>query len=339
MIGRHMKRTLYLHIGSHRTATTSIQKFLLDNFDGMLAQGCLLPYRTGRHNALMGKIFSGRRDVDEVCADFNQIADDKDTDIHQLVVSDEDISMRRDLTPLKGFTDHFDVKIIFSIRRQDLWLESWYFQNIKWQWNPELCHLTFDEFLQKRSQFHWIHYNAYVTHLEEVFGRENILLSVFEKEQQPDGPVNAFCDFIGLGELAKTQSMPHVNASMSAAMVEFVRHLPLDEFEPPIREIFRSALSKVDEHKLGHTGKQSERLLPYTQREQILAEYAEGNVALAQRYFSRDTLFLQAPMAKDMPLARLEIPTDLDELTEKFLMPLMRELVDSGMIAPRSKKG
>ena len=329
-----MKRTLYLHIGSHRTATTSIQKFLLDNFDALLGQGCLLPYRKGRHNALMSKIFGGRRDIDEVCADFNKIADNKDTDIQRLFVSDEDISMRRDLTPLKGFTDHFEVKIIFSVRRQDLWLESWYFQNIKWQWNPELCHLTFDEFLHKREQFHWIHYNAYVAHLEEVFGRENILLSVFEKEQQPNGPVHAFCDLTGLDELAKTKSKPHVNSSMSAPMVEFMRHLPLDEFEPPVREQFRRALDAVDQHTLGHKGKQSERLLPFDQRQRILDEYAEGNTALAQRYFGRETLFLQPLFDKDMPLAQLEIPTDPDELSKKFFAPLLRELVEKGMVTP-----
>lgn len=44
-----MTRTLHLHIGSHRTATTSIQSFLRHNLKALIEHGCLLPFRKPRH--------------------------------------------------------------------------------------------------------------------------------------------------------------------------------------------------------------------------------------------------------------------------------------------------
>jgi len=333
-----MKRTLYIHIGSHRTATTSVQRFLHRSFERLLQNGYLYPYRVARHFQLVNRLFDGDRTVDEVAQDFNKRADDKKAGIHSFIISDEDICMRPDLSLLAEFRTHFDVKIVYGLRRQDLWLESWYFQNVKWQWNPALSHCTFDEFLARRQEFHWIHYDRYVQHLEDLFGQENILLSCFEKEQQPDGPVNAFCRLVGLDALIGTDAVPHVNSSMSAAMVEFTRHLPMDEFKPPERELLRRALETVDQTSLGHSGKQSERMMPLEQRQATLAEYAAGNQALAERYFNRSALFLQPLPPQDAPLANLALPADSQQLVALYIAPLLRELVANGTIAAAPPK-
>lgn len=338
-----MPRTLYLHIGAHRTATKSIQRFLLRNFDALVENGCLLPFRQPRHLGMVNKLLNGSWDVAATAADLNRRADGKKTEITRLIVTDEDICMRRDLGVLARLRDHFDVQVVYSLRRQDLWLESWYFQNIKWQWNPELAHITFEEFLARREEFHWIHYDRYVRHLEDLFGRENILLSVFEREQMPDGPVQAFCRQTGLDGLIGAAPPPHVNSSMSAAMVEFTRHLPLDELPAPQRGELRQALETVDRTCLGHTDKQSERLLAPERRRAILAEYAPGNAELAARHFDREALFLAPLPPDDTPLAQLEIPGDTAVLIEQFVAPLLRQLVLNGAVqkadTPAAKSG
>lgn len=332
-----MTRTLYLHIGAHRTATKSIQRFLARNFDAMVENGCLLPFRKPRHFEMMNKLLNGSWDVSDAAADMDRRADSKTVEITKLIVTDEDVCMRPDLSVLAQFQKHYDVKIVYSMRRQDLWLESWYFQNIKWQWNPSLSHITFDEFLDRREEFHWIHYDRYVRHLEDVFGAENILLNVFEKEQMPDGPVHAFCRQVGLEALIGSTPDPHVNFSMSAAMVEFARHMPMDEFTVPERELLRQALEQVDRTCLGHTGKQSERLIAPAPRRAILSEYQEGNTAIARRYWGRDALFLAPLPAEDAPLAQMKIPEDSTALMEKFVAPLFRQLILNGVISKPEK--
>ena len=301
---------------------------------GTLAMyGYLYPYKVPRHFDLANQIFSGTRKTQDIATDLNAQADAEHHDIRNIILSDEDICTRKSLKPLQYFKKFFDVKIIFAMRRQDLWLESWYFQNIKWQWNPALSHCSFQEFLKKRNDFHWLHYDPLTQQLEKFFGRENILLSSFEVEQQPNGPIHDFCRLVGLDPRADIAKNIHYNSSMSAPMVEFTRHLPLDEFDDPERHLLRHALETVDRVQLGHTGKQSELLMPLEQRKAILSEYADGNRAVARRFFNRDALFLHPLPAEDTPLARLDLPRNSADVIKKFVAPLLRQLVSNGTIA------
>lgn len=332
-----MRRTLYLHIGSHRTATTSIQQFMNRNFDALVTRGYFYPYKVPRHIRLMNTLFSGEQSVADAAEDLITRADRRKT-IHTIVLSDEDISTRPDPGLLTQFQDYFDVKILFSMRRQDLWLESWYFQNIKWQWNPKLSHCSFEEFLTHRESFHWIHYDRYVSLLESMFGAENIKLSVFEPQQMPNGPVHEFCHQIGLDPSDGFTAPPHYNSSMSAEMVEFIRHLPLDKFKPPERDLLRVALEQVDRLHLKHTQKQSERLMPLDLRQAILQIYEAGNRAVAARHFGRAELFLDPLPAKDAPLARLDLPSTPADVLQRFVGPLLEQLVENKTISGANPK-
>jgi hypothetical protein len=332
-----MRKTLYLHIGSHRTATTSIQQFMIKNFDALIDAGYLYPFGMPRHLRLMNSLFSGNESVAEVAETMSKRADQRQGDVTNIVLSDEDVSTRPDLSLLAQFQDHFDVKIVYSMRRQDLWLESWYFQNIKWQWNPLLSHCTFDEFLNHREDFYWIHYDRYVSSLEAMFGEENVLLTVFEKQQMPHGPVMEFCRTIGLTDMSGFSDAPHFNSSMSASMVEFVRHLPLDTFNPPERDLLRIALEQVDWLHLKNTDKQSERLMPRQMREEIMQLYENGNQKLASRRFSRADLFLDPLPDADAKLADLVLPPTAAELLEQFVAPLLIRLVQNGTISGKNQ--
>lgn len=332
-----MKRKLYLHIGNHRTATSSIQQFMKQNFHELLAKGVFHPLGVGRHHGVMNDIFRGRRSVEEVSRTINQRADGRKANITTVTLSDEDISQRGDLKHLTEFQKYFDLRIIFSIRRQDLWLESWYFQNVKWQWNPRLAHCTFDEFLEHRKKFAWIQYDSFLTKLEGLFGKENICLTVFEKEQMARGPIAEFLRVIGIDTLDGFTDPPHANASMSAEMVEFLRHIPLHKLQHGERDIMRRAFEAVDRTYLGHTSKQSERLLERPARDALLAEYSDGNTKVARRYFDRDDLFLAPLPAKDAELAELKLPDDPARLIERFVAPMILHLVENGTISSRNR--
>jgi hypothetical protein len=333
-----MRKTLYLHIGSHRTATTSIQQFMNRNFETLTKRGYLYPYSMPRHARLMNALFAGTQTVADVAADLIARADAKAGNVNTIVLSDEDISIRHDPGVLAQFQDHFDVRIVYSMRRQDLWLESWYFQNIKWQWIPKLSHCTFETFLTHREDFHWIHYDRYVSRLEAMFGSENVLLTVFEKQQMLDGPVIEFCRKIGLTDLKGFTKAPHVNSSMSAQMVEVMRHLPLDSFNPAERNLMRRALEEVDQLHLKNTGKQSELLMPRDKREAVLHIYEAGNQALAARRFGRRDLFLDPLPRADASLASLTLPHSPAELLERFIGPLLTRMVENGTISGANVK-
>lgn len=319
-------RTLYIHIGAHRTATTSVQKFLKTNFVQLQKLGYFHPFNAGRHVVLMNRIFSGEVSVPEVSSDISARADGKPYNLHSLIISDEDICMRRDLSLLAQFRKDFKVKIVFALRRQDLWLESWYLQNIKWQWNPSLAHLTFTEFLERREEFFWIHYDAYLRHVEELFGRENVLVYAFDKAQMPEGPVAAFCNVIGLTERDTLTPPPHSNTSMSPAMSEFMRMLPLDEVVPAQRVFFERACAQVDKMREQQYGRQSNLLIDPSTRSRIINIYAAGNSAVAKRYFRKESLFLDPLPSRKAPLAEMRLPSDGYSVMQDYVADFVRAM-------------
>lgn len=327
-----MKRKLYIHIGAHRTATTSIQRFMHANFPALITKGYLYPYRIPRHMALINNIFNGIRTVEDVAKDFNTRADSKDHDIHSLVISDEDIAFRKSLKRLAKFKEHFDVKIVMFLRRQDLWLESWYFQNVKWQWDKRYCHLTFPEFMAQRKDFHWVHYDRYLADVAKHFGKENVLLSVFERDQMPGGPIAEFCRQIGLSDLEGMTEPPSTNASYDPEFVEFIRHLPLDDVPTQERHVLRMVLEAVHDKHITKGKKSIQRVLGYEERVELMQHYDAGNAKIAQAYFDREQLFLDPMPAPDAPISELKMPSDPSDVLERYVAPLILELYEQGLL-------
>ncbi len=326
--------TLYLHIGNHRTATSSVQAFMLANWDALVSRGFFHPMRIARHFVLFNAIFAGRRTVEEMSLDILHRAARQDADVHSIILSDEDVCMHPDLSVLAGFRKHFDVKVVFALRRQDLWLESWYLQNIKWQWNKSLSHLTLDEFMARADEFHWAYYDRLLSHLDKVFGQENVLPYVFEKGQMPRGPVAAFCDRIGLTDLTGLTPAPHVNSSHSPGMAEFVRCLPLDEAPDKYRAKLERAVRSVDQKLAATAGGHSTLLMDYKTRMAVLDAHAAGNANVARRYFGRETLFQEPLPSPDAPLAQMKLPPDSETLMRDYVAPMIRGLIRQYIDSP-----
>jgi len=325
-----MRRTLYLHIGAHRTGTTSIQHFLRANTAALAGQGVLNPFGVARHHEMINRICRGEVKVAAAAAELTSLAEAAvaatGRPVDTIVLSDEDICSRTDIARLARLGDHFAMRVIYVIRRQDLWLESWYRQNVKWQWNADLAHRPFDAFLARRRAFFWIDYDATVTRLERLFGPAAVEVLLFEPSAMPDGPVAAFARAIGLGGLAGFAAGQHVNNSLSALTTEFMRQLPLDEMPERTRRLFEQACNKMDWHVRQRFGPQSPLHMDAATRAAVMAGYAPGNAALARRRFGRAALFAEPLPPADAPLAPDALPDDAETLMEVFVAPLLRHL-------------
>lgn len=319
------KKDLYLHIGVHRTATTAIQATMFKNWNWLKNQGYLYPFGVERHIGMFNNLFRGAVKPHAFAADLAKRVDSHDAPIHTVVMSDEDVSMRSDISILAPFVEFFNVKIIFAMRRQDLWLESWWAQNVKGQWDRELCHMPWPEFIANRQRFHWINYDYYLKHLENIFGLENIRPYVFEKMQMPEGPIAAFCRQFGLENAASMEPAGGSNISLSPEVSEFVRYLPLIEAKMDVRLALIDMAEAVD--RSIRAEKPATLLIPHSERRVIMDEYAAGNAAVAYRYFGRDELFLEALPPADAPVAIPRLPDRPEDVMTRLVAPFLQELV------------
>lgn len=325
------RRRLVVHVGVHRTATTTIQAFLKANVRALARRGVLYPYGVARHKRLANQLFNGVLSPQEAAGDMMAKADAREAEtgrpIDAILISDEDICVRPDLAPFEAMRDLLDVSFVFAMRRQDLWLESWYLQNVKWQWNRRLRHLTFEEFLADESRFPWIDYDAYLRRLEAVFGEDAARPFVFERAAMPDGPVAAFARAAGL-DLSDLPTPPsHANASLSPRMTELLRRLPLHEASPPLRRRLVEAARAAEAEQTERLGEAASLLLTPVRRARVLDRFAAGNAALARRRFGREALFLDPLPDPAEPVADPRLPDDAEALMADYVAPLLRALI------------
>ncbi|MDT8853541.1 hypothetical protein RNZ50_00540 [Paracoccaceae bacterium Fryx2] len=135
------KKTLLLHVGTHKTATTTLQALMAQNRAGLAAKGFCYPATDRpphpehpKHNSLFaallkgGDAFTAERDL--LLREFDRSGCDT------LVLSGEGLSspaVRRSglLAQMTAFQPDFDIRVICVLRRQDSFIESLWNQYAK----------------------------------------------------------------------------------------------------------------------------------------------------------------------------------------------------------------
>lgn len=321
------KPILYLHIGVHRTGTTSIQAYLHSNQQCFLDEGVLIAFGQGRPFQQAELIRKRSTTSEAVGRKILTQLGHGDSAARKVVFSEEDICQSTDPELFAGLSTHFKVKVVIFLRRQDQWLESWFQQNIKAQWNPELSHISFAEFLRlaQEGRFHWINYQSLATNWSRVFGRENILLRVMERSQMPNGPVHEFLCLIGCEDLYSRKLDSHKNASFSPRVSELLRHLPLHSLKQKQVKSFVLAAGAQVSRGMDDRGMS---ILSPQQRREILDRYADVNRWVATEYFGRDHLFddmLSAPHVAWPELTSDESITLLNDVAGPMMLQMARE--------------
>lgn len=93
---------------------------------------------------------------------------------------------------------------------------------------------------------------------------------------------------------------------------------------------YRLALIEVAEEvdrKIRDEGR-STLILPHDLRREIMAGYAEGNLALAQRYFGRDELFLEPLPSPGQEIVSPALPQDTEVLMSRLVGPFVQALIN-----------
>jgi len=180
--------TIYIHTGASKTGTSAIQAFLNYNRENLVRDfSCLYPsFNTDAihqgndcHNHCRPLMKNDMRAMEKEIR--RSIAFCKENAISKMILSCEGLLMEpsagKKIFDMVRADPDLKCSIIVFIRRQDHYLES------SWkQWGSKDSRFrTIDEYIEK-NPIKWL---DALRKYENIFGRESLVVKVYEKEQLP----------------------------------------------------------------------------------------------------------------------------------------------------------
>jgi hypothetical protein len=300
---------ILLHIGTEKTGTTTLQKFLAENRTLLLKQRVLHPLcvagslhskiavygdegaqttvlATHLHLHSPGEIEVMKKELERDIKEEIEKSNPK-----KIILSNEHCSSRflepKPLSVLKDFLETFSpaVKIVLYLRRQDEYFLSSYATAIKSGKTTELA------IPEDMDNVNWVQsryrYRGLIDRWAAVFGKENIILRVFDRSLLKGGDIiTDFLHSTGIQEDSFTIPPP-LNESVGADVLEFIRllnqHLPA--FENGAYNPTRATIVDILE-SLPITRKRSIEEL-----DRFMRYFESENNQIAQEFLGRDELF------------------------------------------------
>ncbi len=300
---------IYLHIGTEKTGTTSIQSFLAGNRDELLKHKIMYSKVLGDPNNI--RLSIALQDTDKIddsrihskvtteenILDFRKDLGNKLKEEIQkenpeiLIISSEHLSSRMnrqaEIDRLKLFLNEFsdDITVIVYLRRQDKFFESLYSTAIK---KGHVMDFTFPVVGQERQDFH---YNKMLTLWENTFGLENIRVNIFDKSKLfQEDVVSDFVHTLKLPIKYEKEKEKKENLSFGRKKLSFLKEF--NSFVPeiikhrvnPVRGNIEKLLEKIDINDL--PVKMSD-----IEKSKFSERFEAENKEICKRYFNSENLF------------------------------------------------
>ncbi len=325
------KRTLYIHIGVRKTGTSAIQDFLDLNKARLYKDGYIfrLPklYDYDRSTRIQNS--KGEYVVVENYRTYPKLrngiflhgnsGDPHEENVRRLnkglriikkwldekpnvILTDEHISRdwsRWDfLKRVKEFSEKndFNVKVIIFLRKQDVFLDSFYRQDVKDHFPTE----SWDSFLadNKHSDIIPTNYEKMLTAFSRIFGKDNIEVIPYEPgiwAKNGGSIFSVFMNAIGITDIRHYELPGGLsNESTTYNQTEIMRILNrLTEAHEPLKVSTKKFFEKASIDCSGLS--KEERKLSYfsdEERRKLMEEYKDENRRIAGEYLNREELFL-----------------------------------------------
>lgn len=309
---------IFLHIGSSKTGTTYIQNVFEHNRDALRQQGVLFPPISLSAN----RFTAGHSDLLSLKAQLNGtdpfvwMAEESQNgpEVERVVLSSEYLlAMPYQLQRLKALFDDFPLSVVVYLRRQDDWLDSIYKEHTEGR--HDFNTLSAEAFTEEQRLLE-LNYDKLLEPIVDIFGMEGLLLKVYERGQFENGLLADFCEAVGVNVDALSTSNIPSNPSASIEDIEMMRILNKIPFKGK-HGYGPFSMSIMD---LMYGGKVSKRrAMSPVLRRRIVERYADGNAAVARRFFNRDELFFDPlpdpeepwEAVENVSLSRLEQFVDL----------------------------
>ncbi len=299
-----MSKTVFLHIGTAKTGTTALQRFLPENSGILNNLGFdhpIMPFHFPRmsdgRNAHFLTLWD---DTSKYSSRWNkgfEVIRNDLSEYDNIILSDEVLWAE---CAREGFLErvcegfsHLDarLKVIVYLRRQDEMAESHWNQMVKGK-----LRLTegFNDFVKsgRYQESFPLDYGKGLDAISQYIEKENIIVRAYEKQQYKDGSLfSDFLDCVGL-DLTRDYKLPEyvINTRLPENVVEIKRWINMadsyrsDDVPNFYREILKSSysLDKKDDIPQSGEGRFSDE-----ERSEFMASFKDSNSYVAREYLNR----------------------------------------------------
>ncbi|WP_137168123.1 hypothetical protein [Salinimonas lutimaris] len=285
------KKSLILHIGTGKTATTAIQHFLynshayLSKFNAKYVESGLID---DNHHLLCRNFMRGHTstqdDISQSILDLKKEL--SESDYSSYIVSSEyfpGLALEEIKELAEAVSGLAEVKVIVYLRRQDRYLESWYLQLLKsGNFNHSL------EVLRERLIQDKIFDYPYLIDLwSKIFGKNNVIVRPYEKSQFFKSDIlKDFLNSLDMFDEEFEVQIKSISANSSLSRQQAILgNKILSMYESPSSELISFVRTPI----LGYKGDID--LMNFIERKQFLSLFEEDNRLLSNMYLNGESFF------------------------------------------------
>ncbi|MDY6986997.1 MAG: hypothetical protein SWQ30_02975 [Thermodesulfobacteriota bacterium] len=323
-------KTAYIHVGTEKTGSTSIQRFLYANEKLLNRHGFMVcragrktDFKTYAHSPLLTAVRKpahpdSRQLLDNLAKEVRTTAFDNSILSCEGFSYLEVHSLKRLFVPFRGCM----IRVILYLRRQDDFIESWFQQDVK---GGVERGYSLEAFIDKYR--YKMDFKAILSRFEAALGTAGeIIIRPFECSQLYGGDVvKDFVELLGISHSDNWQiDWPRLLDSIPTQLLLFKLMINRMEVIPEKEKrtgggFYRSAIALHEMNFCNPRDEQVGRVFPLALKHRLLMEYEGANRDVATKYLGRKNgrLFYEGTGYKDMP------EEGLPELDPKDAIPML----------------
>lgn len=341
-------KTLYIHIGTPKTGTTSLQHFCTENAKLFEEQGyCypIFPHKFKYINIMRNGFFLSYKGYDEdknrnqmeEAKFFRQGMDfvlDNFRKFDNVILSDEaiwNVVFKRGKPDLwerlkkEAEENDYVIKVIVYLRRQDSLATSWWNQKIKIG-KRVYSKASWETFVEDPTKLELEYYDP-LKLIEKSVGKENIIVRRFGRQYFKNGSIfEDFIDAVGMRYSSRfVISEGQRNVSLVGNAHEIKRVLnTIPDLSDQNNTFFRRIVVAMSEQR---PDLKKETMFSSEEALRFMEQYREGNRKIMQEYFGKDEDLFDMDFSKNQKwvLDHKEMERDIIRFMGRAIIELRKE--------------
>ncbi len=289
-----MNKEVFLHIGTNKTGSTSIQNQLYKDRSELLKHGISYPLETkAHHHVFRNKTGNLRLKIDSWSELMKEIAS---PEIKKVIISAEGFARGyanielEGLYQIKNELRNFDVTIVLFLRSQHSFLESYYSQLLKH--GVQFSEKLLEEILEDTN----LDYFKMVSAWASVFGKEKIKVLCFNSIESKD-LVQTFYDIVGIPFIPSETPPANRKPSLDQMRCFYEIHKVISENKLAVNDLRKDLYLGLLRHTKNWTEPiRDYKLIPFEVAQNVHQKYLSSNQELIASYPDSDLKkLLEAP--------------------------------------------